>query len=788
MIPSTSTDPTETNIPARSATAFRIADNPYLLELLSSKLYDNLWEAVVRELLTNALDAHKAAGIEHVPVKIELVGGTKTEPAGVTFADFGRGMSPTEFSDVFLKIGQSSKSDSNQQHGGYGIGALTIFAVAEQATLTTIHAGTKYAYLLYRDGDNSNVPTATCLSTSSAEQGEVGTRIHIPVPYAKIREVAGYVASLTCFVRPLPILTGLDSLPRGSNSDTEDPFACYTRFVASSASALTGSNFDFYTDNIGANLDRRRLRIFVMIGDIAYEISIDHVQRYRFSDLGLNSRLLNGLEDSRASYERRAFKPVGDLCIKLPIGSLDLPGNRESLSNTDLNRESIRQAVRLAWPELAAAYAEWLQGAESIGLYYKLNRAVVFGCDRLVVQPPGSQIAVAIKMAQLRDSICWHTNLIIQDRLVTRGTSRALRQQYLTNLDLVYVLPLAAESPLLVVYYLGDPAKANATVKKTYPDAEHLAIRVFESQAALDSALAESIVSLLPIKVVIGSFAAAPRPVSKLPTYAAWIAKAKPPGLRQVDFSGCKVQIEPPIEHPSLRQIKYYFCSDDFGVSKRYCYLGLSQLFEGDTVVYYLTDIARDLVQAADLADWVPAPALFDRLMAAAIGRLILVCRRIGLASGANVWGGHSQVQELKSAHEGLIYTQASLLVLLGCPEFRRLVGDQAAADLHTLNYLLPAATVGFATWRQEGGLFPETALLCKTFVDLEPTLTRDRYWDEFLQQILAPAIAALPLLGSSKLFTGWREHASGYPDLAAAKELVASLPQILFLRDNFKP
>ena len=62
---------TETNCSIQGST-FKISASPVAFDILSSKLYSNPILAIVRELLTNAYDSHKAAGKEDVPIKVNL--------------------------------------------------------------------------------------------------------------------------------------------------------------------------------------------------------------------------------------------------------------------------------------------------------------------------------------------------------------------------------------------------------------------------------------------------------------------------------------------------------------------------------------------------------------------------------------------------------------------------------------------------------------------------------------------------------------------------------------------
>jgi Histidine kinase-, DNA gyrase B-, and HSP90-like ATPase len=801
MIPAKSTDQIETNVPAEAATAFRISDNPYILELLSTKLYENAWQSVVRELVTNALDAHRAGNITR-PIEVEIVCSRPEQPAGITIIDFGAGMSPTEFSDIFLNIGRSSKADSNEQMGGYGIGALTIFAVSEQATLTTISGGQKYSYLLYRDSNNQNVPTATCLSAEAASDGEVGTSIHIPASYQKIAEIASYATELTRFVLPLPVVTGLESLPERRHG--EYSLASYKPFQTGSIQRLSGELFEYYSPNLGADTAGMHITSFVSIGEIGYRLSPVFAAKMRQRMEALNALPQGTLFDFHCSSYNMAVYPgkwpndvksIGDFCVKLPIGTLDLPGNREKISDTDRNIDLIARAYIAAWAELAAIYTDRLRQRSDLALIAKFSRAMAFGCEALTVRPPGAGLDLeTIDIDDLRSKAEFRANVEIngEEGITARynGSSASFRKQEVSGFRILQAI-LKPESAVNIYYYLGEPAKANAAIRKQFAYVGPTLIRVFATQAALDAALNLSIAGYLKATVVLGSFSNPDRPVPARLEYAKWIAKPKPQGLSQVDFSGAAVALAPVTVRPNETEgrLNYYFCPNDFSGTARYFYLGLSQMLPPGVTIYYLTETAHQLLLESDRHDWIPAPQLFDNIMSRVMTKAEKLYRRLELIPGViHGWYGDYQIKECKPAWEQLMYTQSSLRLLLEAPQLADLIGADNYADLQSLYHLLPACKLGSLT-RTMVLLFPKSSLACSKIAEYAKSMSwygQDGYWDRYLTRILAPAVEAMPLFRSSDLFSGWRENAEGYPSLSAMRDLVDSLPQLVFLKNKF--
>jgi HSP90 family molecular chaperone len=76
---------------ANSKSAFTIAASSKAFQILSNQLYTDKPRAILRELSTNALDAHIAAGKADVPFEVQL---PTTWDSTLIVKDFGTGMSP----------------------------------------------------------------------------------------------------------------------------------------------------------------------------------------------------------------------------------------------------------------------------------------------------------------------------------------------------------------------------------------------------------------------------------------------------------------------------------------------------------------------------------------------------------------------------------------------------------------------------------------------------------------------------------------------------------------------
>ena len=152
---------------------FRIAPSAIAFEILSSRLYSNPVLAIVRELLTNAYDSHKAAKNLETPIKVNF---PDTLNKNFVIRDFGVGLSQEDVMTMYTTFFHSTKSNTNDFTGCFGLGSKTPFSYAPTFSVNSYWNGTKYYFLATK---KDGLPSIYCIRDEETDEPN-GLEIVIP--------------------------------------------------------------------------------------------------------------------------------------------------------------------------------------------------------------------------------------------------------------------------------------------------------------------------------------------------------------------------------------------------------------------------------------------------------------------------------------------------------------------------------------------------------------------------------------------------------------------------------
>lgn len=166
----------ESDIDFGDAVAMSISTDgmQHIMSLLTN-LYNDPELAVIREYYTNALDAMVEAGNPD-PVQVFLP--TRDNPLFVV-KDTGIGMSEEDIRNIYSKYGASTKRNTNDQVGAFGLGCKSALTIATQFTLSANKNGKRTTALISKTESGIN---SVKILPSKATSEPNGVTITIPVP------------------------------------------------------------------------------------------------------------------------------------------------------------------------------------------------------------------------------------------------------------------------------------------------------------------------------------------------------------------------------------------------------------------------------------------------------------------------------------------------------------------------------------------------------------------------------------------------------------------------------
>lgn len=292
--------------------------------------------AVIRENFTNGVDAHVRAGVRDVPVQITLP--TWDKPNYIV-TDFGIGMTEDDLLDVYSQYGESSKLGTNEEAGGFGIGAKSGLAIASQFTVVSVKDGMKSVGLITK---SSGLPEINVLSCNPTDEAP-GTVVSIPVKdiYAfndKARNFFRYVDPASVLVDGETPKYALDEAEVISNPKYPD-FKAYAKF-----------NTNNWANN-GAS--------YLIMGNVPYLIP----------EADIKLALGNTANSDVNNHIMRMTK-----YFMVPIGSVDLVNSRESLMYTDKTNEVIKSYMTMFADSLKLSAQAKADGAKDFTEFFKIKR------------------------------------------------------------------------------------------------------------------------------------------------------------------------------------------------------------------------------------------------------------------------------------------------------------------------------------------------------------------------------------------------------------------------------
>ena len=144
-------------------------DMRYIASLLRNN-YSNPLLATIREIVANALDVTKSK-------KVDIQLPTQIEPNFIV-RDYGCGLSEEDMLGLYTKYGKSTKRDTNEVIGGFGIGRFAPLSYTDSFIVRSVHKGHKHSYIIRVD-ENDDTIVSQIESEPSGESDGIYVQVGI---------------------------------------------------------------------------------------------------------------------------------------------------------------------------------------------------------------------------------------------------------------------------------------------------------------------------------------------------------------------------------------------------------------------------------------------------------------------------------------------------------------------------------------------------------------------------------------------------------------------------------
>lgn len=311
----------------------------FITTLLSSNLYSAPENSFVREIVSNAWDSHVEAGNTDTPVLVKI----DSKDNSITVRDFGVGLSPERFKNIFCNIGSSTKRESNDFIGGFGIGRFSALACSNTVYINSYYKGTMYLYIMCKSGNSITTNLVATLPTDEKDGVEISIK--------NVSKLQSYVSALDYIV----------FFPNVYVECSKDLYCNFNN--------INIKKYKNYA--VASEIVRHKL----LLGNVLYPL--DSYQ--------LNLNYGHELTDFIHSINNTA------IVIKFDIGELEVTPNRENIIYTESTKNKIKEKLIEAKKELLDCiqknvkrdytnlYDYFKASSKSMSFNCIKNKAVVYG-------------------------------------------------------------------------------------------------------------------------------------------------------------------------------------------------------------------------------------------------------------------------------------------------------------------------------------------------------------------------------------------------------------------------
>jgi hypothetical protein len=181
---------------------FSIKATSKAFDILSSGLYSDKIQAIVRELSCNAHDSHVAAGTPDLPIEIRL---PTVLDATFYVKDYGLGLSHDDVMKLYTTYFESTKTNSDDFIGQLGLGSKSPFSYASAFIVESRYNGMKRIYSCFKN--EINLPAITLMGEEETTEPN-GVMVSLSVRREDVDKFHTAARKALMYFKPTPNIVG----------------------------------------------------------------------------------------------------------------------------------------------------------------------------------------------------------------------------------------------------------------------------------------------------------------------------------------------------------------------------------------------------------------------------------------------------------------------------------------------------------------------------------------------------------------------------------------------------
>ena len=319
----------------------------HIISILSSNLYSNPEESFLRETISNAVDAHKEAGTTEPIILLFKRNGSKYD---IVIRDYGTGISPERFDQIYKFIGSSTKRESNDYIGSFGIGRFASLACADVVNITSYYNGTVNSYIMAKNGGGIDIDLVASSKTTEKNGVEIKIQVDEILDYTRALSKLSYIQNL--FVKGEGLNSGDDYRYSDRQSLDNRIENFNNRKILSYKTFKHNSNIDLFSNGYRQSN--------IILGDIVYPIDLSKINPLSPDFLSIGTSELGNV--------------FTFIQVPFEIGSLDVTPNREALLYSPRTIEALKKGYIKALLEIKDLYIQFLKENTNILDYWSQCR------------------------------------------------------------------------------------------------------------------------------------------------------------------------------------------------------------------------------------------------------------------------------------------------------------------------------------------------------------------------------------------------------------------------------